>query len=83
MKAITCQCCELVSINGIACHEFGCPNRGGTWDRERGDWVHYVDCLECGYPVEIGERCSCMDDGEGGEDWRDWLACDDGEDCDD
>lgn len=29
----------MLSINGMACHEAGCPNSGKTWIPERGEWV--------------------------------------------
>ena len=32
-----CDQCEMVSINGVACHEFGCPNRYKKWNPEDED----------------------------------------------
>jgi type VI protein secretion system component VasF len=29
----------MLSINGMACHEAGCPNSGKKWMPERGEWV--------------------------------------------
>lgn len=29
-----CDQCEMVSINGVACHETGCPNSRAKWDGE-------------------------------------------------
>ena len=54
-----CNQCEMLSINGIPCHETGCPNARKTWDKEREDWILYVDCFDCGYPVEVGTVCDC------------------------
>ena len=34
-KQIFCDSCEMCSINGVACHETGCPNSRKTWDAER------------------------------------------------
>jgi len=62
LHTITCPSCDLMSINGHACHETGCPNATATWDEDRQDWVRYVDCFECGYPVEIGTACSCQEE---------------------
>jgi hypothetical protein len=55
-----CDQCQMLSINGVACHETGCPNSRKTWIAERGSWVSFVDCFECGYPVEVGESCDCQ-----------------------
>ena len=32
------QCCTS-RINGVFCHEFGCPNWRKVWDEELGEWV--------------------------------------------
>ena len=52
-----CDSCLIVSINGIACHETGCPNSRKTWIPERAQWVLYLGCRECGCEVEEGESC--------------------------
>jgi hypothetical protein len=57
---LSCDRCQMLSINGIACHETGCPNQKKTWVPERG-WVRYLQCRECGCDVEEGESCDCMD----------------------
>ena len=54
-----CNQCEPVRINGIFCHEIGCPNMHKTWDANRGGWIAYKDCFQCGCPVEVGEQCDC------------------------
>ena len=41
-----CDQCEMLSINGIACHETGCPNEGNAWIE--GEWVKQYECPECG-----------------------------------
>ena len=58
---MNCDSCEMLSINGVPCHETGCPNQRATWSEERGQWVHYVECFECGCDVEHGESCDCRD----------------------
>ena len=44
------------------CHESGCPNQKKTWIPDLQDWRLFVDCRECGSPIEEGEVCSCVDD---------------------
>ena len=44
---MSCQSCEMISINGMACHETGCPD---AWrDRPR-------VCRECGFDFRPTER---------------------------
>lgn len=38
-KSIHCDQCNVVTINGVLCHETGCPN---AWKSER------RSCAECG-----------------------------------
>lgn len=54
-----CDQCELLRINGVVCHEIGCPNMGARW--ENGEWIHYVECWDCGCDVKRGESCDCME----------------------
>jgi len=56
-----CNQCQMLSINGVPCHECGCPNLRKTWVPEREEWVRYVECPECGFDVELGETCDCME----------------------
>lgn len=56
-----CDQCQLARIQGLVCHETGCPNSGKTWDADREQWIKYVDCFTCGYPVEVGESCNCSE----------------------
>ena len=56
----SCNQCEMLSINGVNCHETGCPNEGKTWSPERQEWVRYNKCPECGSEVEEGQACDCM-----------------------
>lgn len=56
-----CNQCEMLSINGTPCHETGCPNSRKDWDEHRQEWIQYVDCFECGCPVEVGEVCGCQE----------------------
>lgn len=56
---LSCDQCEMLSINGVACHEIGCTNMGAKW--EDGAWVKYFECRECGCDVRKGESCDCQE----------------------
>jgi len=56
-----CDSCEMLSINGHACHETGCPNSRKTWIEERGEFVLFLECRECGCEVESGSVCDCQE----------------------
>jgi len=58
---VNCNQCEMLSINGIPCHETGCPNSKKTWVVERQEWVRFVECFECGFEVEEGTGCDCQE----------------------
>ena len=36
---MNCDQCEAMRINGVFCHEHGCPNQRKVWNVELGDWV--------------------------------------------
>lgn len=57
-----CDQCEAVVINGVFCHETGCPNTKKQWDGEQ--WIAVYVCDICGYDVPEGESCSCYDETE-------------------
>ncbi len=59
-----CNQCEALVINGVYCHETGCPNSKKTWVAERGEWVLFVECWNCGCDVEKGTFCDCVLDEE-------------------
>jgi hypothetical protein len=54
-----CDQCAATRINGVFCHEHGCPNTGKRW--EDGEWVRYFECFECGCDVRQGETCDCQE----------------------
>lgn len=56
--AVKCDQCQMVSINGHACH---CPNRNSVWNAERERWIKQRECRECGSMIELGEICDCQD----------------------
>jgi hypothetical protein len=37
--AVRCDQCEAAMINGVFCHETGCPNTHKVWNSEEGRWV--------------------------------------------
>ena len=48
-------CCEKLMINGVLCHEIGCPEAWRDYKRE---------CLECGAeftPEDRNQKC-CSDE---------------------
>ena len=49
-----CQSCEVLTINGVACHEIGCPDAWRDSDRE---------CRECGewFAPEASWQTFCDD----------------------
>ena len=70
------QCsASIVHYGGVSafCHEVGCPNEKKEWVAERGEWVRFVDCFICGFPVEAGEQCGCCEE-TGGESEADEQA---------
>lgn len=36
---IKCTQCQMLSINGVPCHETGCPNSNKVWSIEENDWI--------------------------------------------
>ena len=57
-----CDQCELLSINGHACHEIGCPNRNARWDEKMQGWVKQYECSICGFDVDEGNVCCDHED---------------------
>ena len=58
-----CDQCEMVSINGLACHEHNCPNADSRWDTNTHEWVRQRDCFVCG--------CECDYDAPCCDEWED------------
>ena len=56
-QPISCDQCQMLSINGIACHETGCPNMGARWDSESGEWIKQRKCFDCGCTVDADDEC--------------------------
>lgn len=64
-----CDQCEMLSINGVVCHEHGCPNIGRRCDSDAQEWILQAECRECGCMVDCDSRgrfkCDCDDPVEG------------------
>lgn len=56
-RRMSCDQCQMLSINGVACHETGCPNMNARWDRENECWVQQRKCGECGCTVNADDPC--------------------------
>ena len=57
-----CDQCNALVINGIFCHEHGCPNERKTWDAEDGQWLKVFKCNHCGDDVLENELCLCWEE---------------------
>lgn len=54
-QAMNCDQCEMLSIQGLACHEHGCPNGHKLWIDEK--WVELVMCFVCNFEYPEGDPC--------------------------
>lgn len=54
---VRCNQCEAVIINGLYCHETGCPNAKARYDMESDTWIKQRKCLECGSTVDADDLC--------------------------
>lgn len=61
-RTLECDGCDLLRINGVICHEHGCPNKNARWDADGRMWVKQRECGECGCTVDDDETC-CDTDG--------------------
>jgi hypothetical protein len=58
---VSCRQCRMANINGLPCHESGCPTEDKRWDYIEGEWIAQYTCRECGQKVDIGTPC-CQED---------------------
>jgi hypothetical protein len=70
-----CDQCEMLSINGVACHELGCPNMHARWSEECYCWIKQRECFDCGCMVDADDPCCSAQS----EDDRDQGYYDDGD----
>ena len=54
---IRCGQCELMRINGVVCHETGCPNTHARYDVNSGEWIKQRKCFDCGCMVDAEDPC--------------------------
>ena len=55
--SVSCNQCEALMINGVFCHETGCPNTKACYDEESGEWIKQRKCFDCGCTVDADESC--------------------------
>ena len=56
-----CDQCAAAYINGVFCHETGCPNQGARWDAGSMEWVKQRKCFECGCTVDRDDPCCSVE----------------------
>lgn len=54
-ERVRCNQCEALMINGLFCHETGCPNIHARYND--GDWIKTRECRECGCTVDADDQC--------------------------
>lgn len=47
-NVLKCDACNPMMIQGIFCHETGCPNINKKWNPESESWDEVFTCRECG-----------------------------------
>jgi hypothetical protein len=58
---IKCEQCEAAMINGVFCHETGCPNSKKRYIPETETWERVVTCPICGYD-RLEDAICCEDE---------------------
>lgn len=56
-KPTRCNQCEALMINGVFCHETGCPNVHSRYDADSDTWIRQRKCFECGCTVDADDLC--------------------------
>lgn len=59
-KHIRCDSCESLMINGLFCHETGCPNTNARYDADSETWIRQRECFACGCTVDYDDQCCSM-----------------------
>lgn len=65
--SMNCDHCQATMINGVLCHEHGCPNTNSRYDADARLWVRQTTCFECGCLVDCDSRGRYECDCQGGE----------------
>jgi hypothetical protein len=71
---LRCNQCEALMINGVFCHETGCPNSKARYDNESGEWIKQRKRFECGCAVDADNLCCNYEDMGFGDDLTEELA---------
>lgn len=59
-----CNQCDSAVINGVYCHESGCPNQDKKYNHESESWESVYECSECGCEHNSAESAGeCCQDG--------------------
>lgn len=57
LPPVRCDQCNMVAINGVACHETGCINTNSRYDASEDRWIKQRKCFECGCTVDADDWC--------------------------
>jgi hypothetical protein len=52
-----CDQCTALMINGVLCHETGCPNTRARFDDDQDTWIKQRKCFDCGCTVDADDPC--------------------------
>lgn len=52
-----CNQCVAAMINGVFCHETGCPNTNSRYDVDSDEWIKQSKCFTCGCMVDADDAC--------------------------
>ena len=56
-KSSRCDQCSALMINGLFCHETGCPNTKSRYDESTDTWIKQRKCFECGCTIDANTDC--------------------------
>lgn len=56
-RKLRCNQCEALMINGVFCHETGCPNQRSRYDHDAGEWIRQRKCFDCGCMADVDDAC--------------------------
>lgn len=54
---MSCNQCEALMINGVFCHETGCPNSRKRYDEDLDTWIAQYKCFTCGCLTDEDSNC--------------------------
>ena len=59
---VSCDQCVALMINGVFCHETGCPNTHSRYDAQEQRWIKQRKCFDCGCMVDADCQCCEADE---------------------